>query len=276
MGQHAECAQRSGRPGAARSRGLTPTAERTLVIDAREGRAGQRERLVEAFRPSIAGIARFYKSAPSVTTAELMQEGVVGLLRALERYDTSMEVPFWAYASWWVRQAMQQLVAELSRPVVLSDRALRQLARIKQAERDCGQRSGHGPSTSALATETGVPCSQIDRLRAAERAAVGLDEPVGRDGRDTFAEFLADPGADDPHEAAVFRLAADELPSILETLTERERAIVRGRFGFDGHDFTLAELGDRLGVSAERVRQVEQAALAKMRDRSTNLRQEAL
>jgi len=246
------------------------------VIAAREGRADERERLVEAFRPSIAGIARLYRGAPSITTAELMQEGVVGLLRALERYDPALGVPFWAYASWWVRQAMQQLVAELSRPVVLSDRAMRQLARIKQAERDCGQRSGHGPSTSTLATETGVPCSQIDRLRAAERAAAGLDEPVGRDGRDTFAEFLADPEADDPYEVAVFRLAADELPGVLATLSERERAIVRGRFGFDGHDFTLAELGDELGVSAERVRQVEQVALAKLRDRSTNLREQAL
>jgi RNA polymerase primary sigma factor len=168
---------------------------------------------------------------------------------------------------------MQQLVAELSRPVVLSDRAMRQLARIKQAERDWGQRSGHGPSTSTLAAETGVPHSQIDLLRAAERPAAGLDEPVGRDGGDTFADLLADPGADEPHEVAVFRLAAEELPGLLETLTERERTVVRGRFGFDGHDSTLGEIGGQLGVSAERVRQVEQAALAKLRDRSENLRE---
>jgi RNA polymerase sigma factor (sigma-70 family) len=268
--------QGSGRRSGRRSCGLTQAAERRLVIEAQDGRPDQRERLVEAFLPSIASIARLYRNAPSITMSELMQEGVVGVLRALKRYDPAMEVPFWAYASWWVRQAMQQLVAELSRPVVLSDRALRQLAHIKQAERECGQRLGREPTTSTLAAETGVSRDQIDRLRAAERAAAGLDEPVGRDGSDTFAEILADLHADDPHEIAVFRVAADELPAVLATLNERERTIVRGRFGFDGRDFTLAELGDQLGVSAERVRQVEQAALAKLRDRSTSLQEQTL
>jgi RNA polymerase sigma factor (sigma-70 family) len=276
MDQREGRALRSTGPDRRRSRGLTPIAERRLVIEAQEGRMAQRERLVEVFRPSIAAIARHYRSAPSISRDELMQEGVVGLLRALERYDPTMEVPFWAYASWWVRQAMQHVVAELSRPVVLSDRAIRQLACIKQAERDCGQRSGRGPSTSTLACVTGVSCSQIDRLRAAERAAAGLDEPVGRDGGETFAELLSDAEADDPLDVAVFRIAADELPDALQTLTERERTVVRGRFGFDGRDFTLAELGEQLGVSAERVRQVERAALDKLRDRSENLRQGAL
>jgi DNA-directed RNA polymerase sigma subunit (sigma70/sigma32) len=164
---------------------------------------------------------------------------------------------------------MQQLVAELSRPLVLSDRALRQLARIKRAERDCGQRSGHQPSSLALVRETGLPSTQIASLRAAERATVGLDEPVGHDGRETFADLLADPGVDDPCDLVATRLAVQELPKLLEALTERELAVVRGRFGLDGRECTLVELGERLGVSAERVRQVEQAALDKLRKRST-------
>jgi RNA polymerase primary sigma factor len=246
---------------------LTPAAERALVVEAQE-QPERRARLIEVFEPSIAAIARLYRrSAPAVSRAELMQEGVVGLLRALERYDPAVGVPFWAYASWWVRQAMQQLVAELSGPVVLSDRALRQLARIKQAERDCGQRSGYQPATSMLAGETGLPPAQIERLRAAERSAIGVDEPVGHDGGATLAEVLADPCAEDPCDAATDTVLAEQLPWLLEALTEREHVVMRARFGFDEPERTLAEIGGRLGVSAERVRQVEHAALAKLRER---------
>jgi RNA polymerase primary sigma factor len=253
----------------ARNGELTQAAERRLVVEARNGHPDQLERLIEAFRPSIAGMARLYRSAPAISSAELMQQGVVGLLRALDRYDPGKGVPFWAYASWWVRQSMQQLVAELSRTMVLSDRALRQLARIKQAERDSGQGMGRQPSASALARETGVPATQIGSLRAAERPAVGLDERVGHDGRETVADHLADAGAEDPCDVVAARLAVEELPRLLEALTARELAVVRGRFGFDEPECTLVELGERLGVSAERVRQIEQAALAKLRERST-------
>jgi RNA polymerase sigma factor (sigma-70 family) len=252
-----------------RDRGLTRAEERRLVIAAKDGRRDELERLIETFQPSIGRIARLYRAAPAISRAELMQQGVVGLLRALERFDPDMEVPFWAYASWWVRQAMQQLVAELSRPMVLSDRALRQLARIKQAERNCGQRSGHQPSSSALAHETGLPHTQIGRLRAAERPTIGLDQPVSDEGRDTFADLLPDPDAERPFDLVTVRLAVDELPKLLEALTDRERAIVRARFGLDGRECTLGELGGRFGISAERVRQIEQAALAKLRERST-------
>jgi RNA polymerase sigma factor (sigma-70 family) len=271
-GRRAECLPASAAPDGRWSRTprLTQAAERRLVSEAQAGHPEQVERLIELFQPSIGGIARRYRATPGVSHAELMQQGVVGLLRALGRYDPELGVPFWAYASWWVRQALQQLVAELSRPVVLSDRALRQLTRIKQVERDYGQRSHHQPSAATLASESGVTCSQIDRLRAADRAAAGFDEPVGGDGGGgTFAEQFADPDAEDLHGLAAYALAAQELPGLLATLTDRERVVVRARFGFDGCECTLVELGKRLSLSAERVRQVEQVALVKLRERST-------
>src|SRR5688500_20356844 len=107
-----------------------------------------------------------------------MQEGVVGLLRALGRYDLEQGTPFWAYASWWVRQAMQQLVSELSRPVVLSDRAARYLARLKTAHAEAIQSTGREPSRADLAERTGLTLDQVDDLLAAERAPRSLEQPV--------------------------------------------------------------------------------------------------
>jgi RNA polymerase primary sigma factor len=119
-------------------------SERELVLAAKECRGEARGALLEAFTPLIGNVARGYRGASGVGRAELMQEGVVGLLRALERYDPELETPFWAYASWWVRQAMQQLVSELSRPVVVPDRAARQLACVR-AEHASRLRPGARP-----------------------------------------------------------------------------------------------------------------------------------
>ena len=130
---------------------LPRAVERRLVRAAQDGDRRAREELVEAFLPLIAGVARVYRGSPSITRVELLQEGVVGLLRALERYDASLEVPFWGYASWWVRHAMQQLIAELTRPMVLSDRTLRQLAQLKRAHGTFVQHHGHEPTGEQLA-----------------------------------------------------------------------------------------------------------------------------
>ena len=134
---------------------LPPRLEQELVAKAKAGDATARGQLVEAFLPLIARVARNYRSTASVERLELLQEGVVGLLRALERYDPERGVPFGAYASWWVRQAMQQLVSELTRPVVLSDRALRQLARLKDVRREHVQQAGAEPSPDNLAQLAG-------------------------------------------------------------------------------------------------------------------------
>jgi RNA polymerase sigma factor (sigma-70 family) len=113
------------------------------------------EQLVEAFLPSIAGVARIYRSTPGIDRAELMQEGVVGLLRAARRYDPARGTRFWAYASWWVRQAMQQLVAEMTRPVALSDRPLRGLARIKEAAPSTSRSTAESPRSPSSPARRG-------------------------------------------------------------------------------------------------------------------------
>jgi RNA polymerase sigma factor (sigma-70 family) len=230
--------------------------------------ATQRAVLVDAFAPLIASVARIYRGSDAVDRGELMQEGAVGLLRALERYDSTLDTPFWAYASWWVRQAMQQLVSELTRPVVLSDRAVRQLARIKDAQREYMQEHGREPTPSDLAAETGVTRDQIERLIAAERKPRGLEEPINGDEGvvGSFGDLLADPRAEDAYDGVPWRMEIDELPGLLGALSEREQMVLRGRYGLGGREErTLRDLAATLGVSAERVRQIEQAALDKLR-----------
>jgi RNA polymerase sigma factor (sigma-70 family) len=252
------------RPG--RRDRLPAALERKLVLAAQHGGAAERDQLIQAFMPLIGSVARTYRNAPRIDRSELMQEGVVGLLRALERYDATQGTPFWAYASFWVRQSMQQLVSELAGPVVLSDRALRQLARIKQARQTYAQAHGQEPDTAELAAHAGLPKEQVERLLAAHSNARALEEPArGDDGSAiTLRDLLADPRAEDAFENVPRRLAVAQLPAMLAQLNERERKIVHARFGLDGEERTLRELADELGVSAERVRQIEEVALRKL------------
>jgi RNA polymerase primary sigma factor len=251
----------------ARAGHLPASVERRLVEEARLSGPGARDALVDAYRPLIATVARVYRNTPGVERAELTQEGVVGLLRALDRYDPTMGVPFWGYAAWWVRQAMQQLVSQMGRPIVLSDRALRQLALVRDARRRLAQTRGVEPSPRDLAAETGLARDQVERLTGVERNVQSLDVVVGEDsGGATYGDLLADPRAEDGFDRVSDRLLVQHLDVLLAGLSDRERTIIRGRFGLTGPERTLRELAAEVGVSAERVRQIEHGALAKMRE----------
>ena len=244
-----------------------PLADTRLILAAKRGPGRERDQLVRAFMPLIARVARLYRGSRNVDQTELMQSGVVGLLQALERYDPSLETPFWGYASFWVRQAMQELLSQMTRPIVLSDRAARQLARINHARQDLARQHGREATTEALAEKTGISQGQIGSLTAAARSPRGLDEPQrSMDGAAaTFGERLSDPSAEDAFELVVRRIEAEAVPHLLEALNERERSLVRARYGLGGEQQTLREVGRTLSVSAERVRQLEERAIEKLR-----------
>ena len=233
---------------------------------AKNGGPREREELVNTYLPMIASVAYAYRRSTGLDRDELTQEGVVGLLRALERYEPQRGVPFWGYAAWWVRQAMQQAVSELSRPVVLSDRALRQLARIKDAQRRFGQSRRREPTAAELSAMVGLPTSQVEKLLCTDRTARGLDEPSGADAGDgaTVGELLADPPAHEAYERVPQQALASQIPGLLGCLTDRERTVICSRYGLGRREQTLREIAPRLGVSAERVRQIEQDSLAKL------------
>jgi RNA polymerase sigma factor (sigma-70 family) len=240
------------------------------VLAARSGDPAACSRLVEVFEPMIGGIARGYASSARVARAELMQDGVVGLLRALHRYDPKLGTPFWPYASWWVRQAMQQLVAQMTRPIVLSDRALRRLARIKHARRELLQSTEREPTAAELAEATGLTRAQVDSLLAAERMPRGLEEPIG-DGEpapSTVGEMVADPVAEDAYDRVDQRIEVESLRALAGGLAARERGIVFSHYGLAGPARTLREIAVELQLSVERVRQIEDRALGKLREAS--------
>jgi RNA polymerase sigma factor (sigma-70 family) len=218
--------------------------------------------------PLVSKVAQDYRRAPGIERIELMQEGVVGLLRALERFDVTLGTPFWAYAAWWVRQAMQQLVAQLTGPVVLSDRAARMLARIKGARRTHYSQTGREASAHELAALTGLSIEHVDRLTAAERKPRALDEPLNADADAgaSLIDTVADPTSEQAYDDLPRSLAAKQVPELLEHLSKRERAVVQGRFGISCPERTLRDIGGDLGVSAERVRQIERGALEKLAD----------
>lgn len=240
--------------------------ERALVAAAKGGDRRARAALVEEFMPLIASVARTYRHTERVERIELLQEGVVGLLRALERYDPALGTPFWAYASWWVRQAMQQLVAELTRPVVLSDRALRSLSRVRDAYERELRSTGREPGRDELAAAAGIRRDQVDDLLAVDARPRSLDAGVPADDDEIGAlgELLADPLAEGEYELVLEAMQVEELVSLLAGLSERERSILRARFGLGRAEESRRQIAERLGVSVERVRQIEERALRKL------------
>jgi len=245
---------------------LAPSRERALVLAAAAGDAAACAQIVERFLPAIAGVARLYRGVATVQRSELLQEGVVGLLRAIKRFDPALGTPFWAYATWWVRQAMQQLISEVTRPTVLSDRAQRGLARIREARRTHVQAHGFEPTTAELAVATGLPREQVESLLVAERPPRALEAPLREEeGSGTLEDLLADPLAEEAYEQIISRIEIDEVHDLAESLDGRARAILYDHYGLGRPAKTLREIGDGLGISAERVRQIEEQALEELR-----------
>lgn len=235
---------------------LTPRRERQLVLAAEAGDAGARSKLVEAFMPGIAALAHRFPSGAGIERQELVQEGVVGLLSAARRYDPRRGTPFWAYASFWVRKGMQDLVGDLARPVALSDRAARDLARIKAAHRDHIRMHGSEPTDEELSDATGLTPVQVERLQTAARAPRAMEETVG--------DSIPDPRAERAYDDVLDRI---EIRAVHERahLDERERRVIRAHYGFNQQERTLDQIGGALGLTGERARQIEAGALKKLR-----------
>ena len=247
---------------------LSAEQERELIAATEGGDAAACRQLVDSFLPAIGGVARRFDVGGRVQRTELMQEGVAALLFAARRYDPREETPFWAYASFWVRKAMQELVAELTRPAALSDHAVRGLAQVKAARREHLQAHGTEPTRAELAAATGFTRAQLDSLLAIDRTPRSFEEPLGgvEGTAATFGEMVADPGAEEEYEHVLDEMEIQEVRDLADRLDERERTVLAGHYGLGRPPQTLSRIGAGLGLTAERVRQIEKEALKKLRE----------
>jgi RNA polymerase sigma factor (sigma-70 family) len=237
-----------------------------LVRRAQAGDSVARERLIDRTLPLVSSLARRFRTE-GLEQTDLVQEGIVGLLRALERYDPERGVPFAAYATWWVRQSLQDARSDFIRPFRLPPKALRQLSQLKSEHQRIYQAEHRSAGIAELAARTNVELDQARALSVADARVRSLDEPIegGESELGALGDLLQDPLAADAYEEVIETIAGEQLHALLSRLTDRERDVVRARFGFDAEPERLVDVGERLGVSAERVRQIEERALAKLR-----------
>lgn len=236
------------------------------MIAAERGDSDACRKLVEAFLPAIGDLARSFKNS-RVERLELLQEGVAGLLVAARRYDTRLNTPFWAYAAFWVRKAMQELVAELTRPVALSDRAVRELAQIRRARSEHLQMHGVEPNPDELSGATGLTPAQLERLQATERTSRSMQQPLTDvdEATATIGDTIVDPTAEQAYQQLLDGFEIRDVHDLTEQLDERERMVIRAHYGLGQDAQTLSEIGAGLGLTAERARQIEAGALSKLR-----------
>jgi RNA polymerase primary sigma factor len=241
---------------------------RELVIAAERGDRVACQELVASFLPAIRHVARRFEAGGQLQRAELVQEGVAGLLFAVRRYDPRLGTPFWSYASFWVRKAMQELVAEVARPAALSDHAVRALAQIGAARREHLRAHGTEPTAAQLSAATGLSQVQVDSLLAVDRVPRSFEEPMGADdsATATFGETIADPNAESDYEHVLDGMEIEVVRSLADGLDEREHAVLWRHYGLGQPPETLTRIGSDLGLSAERIRQIEEHALAKLRE----------
>ena len=239
-------------------------ARRQLEAVAERGERARRT-MIESNLRLVVSIARRFP-ATGLPLSDLVQEGNLGLLRAVEKFDWRKGVKFSTYATWWIKQAITRGAADRGAgPIRLPVHVDEQVGRMRRAQARLAELLGREPSTGELAAELSLPVEGVARLQGAAKAVTSLDTPVGDDGA-VLQDLLEDEEADGPDELALETLGREALEQALAGLPERARRVLVLRYGLDsGTPRTLEEVGEVLGVSRERVRQIERGALAALR-----------
>ena len=236
------------------------------VASARRDIASARERIVKAHLRLVVSIARKYQRRSSLDLLDLIQEGNMGLMHAIEKFDYRRGVKISTYAVWWIRQSIVRAIADQGRTIRIPVHMSEHAAKVMRERRRLYQKEGREPAAAEIAARVGTPLARVEQVLSLVQEPTSLDAPVGEDGDASLGDLIQAPDSVDPHAATEASALAQIVGEALEGLTPREQRILRLRFGIGGAaDCTLEEIGKEFGVTRERIRQIEAKALEKLR-----------
>jgi len=244
---------------------LSPDEETELAKRMAEGDSYAKKRLSEANLRLVVSIAKRYVGR-GMQFLDLIQEGNLGLLKAVEKFDYTKGFKFSTYATWWIRQAITRAIADQARTIRIPVHMVETITKVKKVSSQLLHETGHDPSAEEIADKLEMPAERVREIMRIAQDPVSLETPIGEEEDSHLGDFIPDDDAPAPADAASLMLLKEQLNEVLSTLTDREAKVLRLRFGLeDGRSRTLEEVGKEFDVTRERIRQIEAKALRKLR-----------